>query len=68
MKNEELFKLASGGKDMKAMGMTPHRALDDAKAERYWLTGLPEFEKLFFGPEKALCSISLAAFSKYHKQ
>ena len=44
------------------------RALDDAKAERLWLTTLPEFSDMFFGAEKVKCSISLQALRKYHEE
>ena len=68
LKQEDIFMLATGGKNMKQMGWTAHRALDDAKAERHWLTALPEFSDMFFGAEKVKCSISLPAFRKYHEQ
>ena len=49
--------------------LTPHRALDDAKAERIWLKGLPGFTDVLFGrdPQRP-CSISLEAFKKYRDQ
>ena len=53
----------TGGKNRKQMGWTAHRVLDDAKAERLWLTSLPEFSGMFFGAEKVKCSISLQAFT-----
>ena len=68
LKQEDIFMKATGGKNMKQMGWTAHRALDDAKAERLWLTTLPEFSDMFFGAEKVKCSISLQAFRKYHEQ
>jgi hypothetical protein len=49
--------------------LTPHRALDDAKAERIWLKGLPGFTDVLFGRDPARpCSISLSAFAKYRAQ
>jgi len=59
---------AAGGKNRKQVGWAAHRALDDAKAERLWLTTLPGFCDMFFGAGKAKCSISLHAFRTYHEQ
>ena len=68
LKQEDIFMKATGGKNRKQMGWTAHRALDDAKAERLWLTTLPEFSDMFFGTEEVKCYISLQAFRKYHEE
>ena len=68
LKNEDLFKLASNGQSMADCGLRPHRALDDAKAERVWLK-LPVLEPILFGSSPRLpCAVSLASFRKYFEQ
>ncbi len=68
LKNEDLFKLASNGKSMVDCGLRPHRALDDAKAERAWLK-LPILTPILFGSSPRLpCAVSLASFRKYFEQ
>ena len=60
LSNGALFALATDGRDMKAAGLTAHRATDDAKAERTWLQKLPELTSIMFGAEKKTCGITTA--------
>jgi len=49
--------------------LVAHRAPDDAKAERIWLTDLPAISAIFFtGQAMVKCAISAADFRKYHEQ
>ena len=64
-KNEELYKLQTGY-EMEAGGLTAHRALDDAKAEREWLK-LPVLTKTLFDSSKP-CAVSMAALKAYFAQ
>jgi len=54
----------TGGEKMSDIGLTAHRALDDAKAERPWLTELTEFLSIVYGQEKKKCVISLKEFRR----
>ena len=65
---QEAILILATGKNMKESGWTAHRALDDAKSERSWLTELPRFSEMFFGDGKVKCVISLQAFRTYHEQ
>lgn len=68
LSNEYLFRMAAK-MSMEQSGLTPHRALDDAKAERTWLIKLPQLEKVLFGSASRLqCGISLANFRVYAEQ
>jgi hypothetical protein len=68
LKNDALYSMATAS-TMKDQGLTAHRALDDAKAERVWVTELPEVGAAFFGDSPRLkCGISLAAVTRYHEQ
>ncbi|MEC7287858.1 MAG: hypothetical protein VXU42_04130, partial [Verrucomicrobiota bacterium] len=64
-KNEELYILQTGHA-MEAGGLTAHRALDDAKAEREWLK-LPELTSTLFDSSKP-CAVSMAALKAYFAQ
>ena len=66
MKNEELYCLQTGHLSMEAGGLTAHRALDDAKAEREWLK-LPVLTKTLFDSSKP-CAVSMAALKAYFAQ
>ena len=68
LSNGALFALATDGCDMKAAGLTAHRATDDAKAERTWLQKLPELTSIMFGAEKKACGITTAQYRAYHDQ
>ncbi len=62
LSNEVLFRMAEK-RGMEEIGLTPHRALDDAKAERLWLTKLPAVkEALFDGSPRLPCGISIGKF------
>jgi hypothetical protein len=68
LKNDALYSMATTS-TMKDQGLTAHRALDDAKAERVWVTKLPEVGAAFFGDSPRLkCGISLEAVTRYHEQ
>ncbi len=59
LSNEVLFRIAEK-RGMEEIGLTPHRALDDAKAERLWLTKLPAVKETLFGSSPRLpCGISI---------
>jgi hypothetical protein len=67
--NEMLFRLANESKGMEECGLTLHRALDDAKAERNWLTKLPQLTQALYGDTPRLqCGISLQKFQIYAEQ
>jgi DNA polymerase III epsilon subunit-like protein len=67
--NEKLFKMANDDKEMAQCGLIPHRALDDAKAERNWLTKLPELTQALNGENPRLqCGVSLRKFQIYAEQ
>jgi hypothetical protein len=67
--NEKLFKMANDDKEMAQCGLIPHRALDDAKAERNWLTKLPELTQALYGENPRLqCGVSLRKFQIYAEQ
>lgn len=67
LKNEELYKMATG-KTMQENGLCPHRALNDAKAEREWLK-LPAVTNALFGSTPRLqCAVSLVSFRAYSEQ
>ena len=67
--NEMLFRLANESKGMEECGLTPHRALHDAKAERSWLTKLPQLTKALYGDDPRLqCGVSLRKFQIYAEQ
>ena len=66
MKNDELYCLQTGHISMEAGGLTAHRALDDAKAEREWLK-LPVLTKTLFDSSKP-CAVSMAALKAYFAQ
>ena len=69
LSNEKLFKLANEDKEMAQCKLTAHRALDDAKAERDWLTKLPQLTKALYGDNPRLeCGISLQKFQIYAEQ
>jgi len=64
-----LFRKANEGKGMLECHFTPHRALDDAKAERNWLTKLPELTQALYGDSPRLeCGVSLQKFRIYAEQ
>jgi hypothetical protein len=67
MSNGALYELA-GGKEMSSSGLTVHRATDDAKAERYWTTHLPQLTTVMFGEPRRKCGISLDAYRTHHEQ
>ena len=66
--NADLYSKATDGKKMKDYGLQEHRALDDAKAERTWMTVLPEIKDVLYGPQKQQCAVSIASFRAYHVQ
>jgi hypothetical protein len=67
--NDMLFRLSNESKGMGECGFTPHRALDDAKAERNWLTKLPELTQALYGDNPRLeCGVSLQKFRSYAEQ
>jgi hypothetical protein len=67
--NEMLFRLANESKGMEECGLTLHRALDDAKAERNWLTKLPQLTQALYGDNPRLqCGVSLRKFQIYAEQ
>ena len=66
--NADLYGKATNGNKMKDYGLQEHRALDDAKAERQWMTVLPEIKDVLYGSPKKQCAVSLASFRKYHEQ
>jgi len=67
--NEMLFRLANESKGMKECGLTLHKALDDAKAERIWLTKLPQLTQALYGDNPRLqCGVSLRKFQIYAEQ
>jgi len=67
--NDMLFRKANEGKGMLECHFTPHRALDDAKAERNWLTKLPELTQALYGQSPRLeCGVSLQKFRIYAEQ
>ena len=45
--NGALYKKATKGQTMGKRGLVEHRALDDTKAARFWLTALPEMTEFF---------------------
>jgi hypothetical protein len=55
--NEMLFRLANESKGMEECGLTLHRALHDAKAERNWLTKLPQLA--LYVDSRLQCGVSL---------
>ena len=67
LKNEDLYRMATG-KSMEENGLCPHRALDDAKAEREWLS-LPAVITALYGSAPRLpCAVSLASYRTYSEQ
>ena len=67
--NEMLFRLANESKGMEECGLTLHRALHDAKAERNWLTKLPQLSQALYGDNPRLqCGVSLQKFQIYAEQ
>jgi len=69
LSNDKLFKLANDDKEMGQCGLIPHRALDDAKAERNWLTKLPQLTQALYGDNPRLeCGIFLQKFQIYAEQ
>jgi DNA polymerase III epsilon subunit-like protein len=71
LSNAAMFELATG-KTMHASNLIQHRALDDAKAEREWLTKLPRMADIMFGVSSAdarqKCSASVDSFRAYFDQ
>jgi hypothetical protein len=69
LSNEKLFKLANEDKEMGQCNLTAHRAVDDAKSERDWLTKLPQLTQALYGDNPRLeCGISLQKFKIYAEQ
>jgi len=67
--NEMLFRLANESKGMEECGLTLHRALDDDKAERNWLTKLPQLTQALYNDNPRLqCGVSLRKFQIYAEQ
>jgi hypothetical protein len=67
--NEMLFRLANESKGMEECGLTLHKALDDAKAERIWLTKLPQLTQALYGDTPRLqCGVSMRKFQIYADQ
>jgi len=64
--NGALYKKATKGQTMGKMGLVEHRALDDIKAARFWLTALPEMTEFFFGAPRRHTAMSLAALRDYY--
>ena len=71
LSNAAMFEKATG-KTMLAAKLIQHRALDDAKAEREWLTKLPLMADIMFGVSSAgarrPCSVSVHSFRTYFEQ
>ncbi len=70
LKNGVLFKMATGREMDEDEDLTPHRALDDAKAEREWMMNLKPFDDLLFGDgaQQRPCVISMADVRAYCAQ
>ena len=68
LSNDKLFARASDGQSMDASGLIPHRATDDARAERTWLTKLPEFVAIMYGTSAKPCNTSLELLRTYCEQ
>jgi len=64
--NGALYKKATKGQTMGKMGLVEHRALDDTKAARFWLTALPEMTEVLFGAPRRHTAMSLAALRDYY--
>ena len=70
LKNGVLFKMATGKEMAEDEDLTPHRALDDAKAEREWMMNLKPFDDLLFGDgaQQRACVLSMANVHAYCSQ
>ena len=68
LKNEVLYSMVTGGATMAENGLTAHRALDDAKAERAWLRLEAVTEALYGSSPRLQCAVSLASFRVYSEQ
>jgi len=70
LSNGVLFKMATGKEMGEGDDLTPHRALDDAKAEREWMMNLKPFDKLLFGDgaQQHPCVLSMADVGAYCAQ
>jgi len=66
--NGELYKRATNGKTMNQAGLSQHRALDDTKASREWLTKLDDMAELIYGAPRRPTAISLAVLAKYYAE
>ena len=64
--NGELFTRESGGGTMKDRRLIQHRALDDAFAERFWLTNLDDIARLIYDEPRRPTAVSLAALEMYY--
>ena len=64
--NCELYKRATNGKTMSQAGLSKHRALDDSKASREWLTKPEDMAVLIYGAPRRPTVISLAVLAKYY--
>ena len=51
---------------MAQAGFSQHRALDDSKASREWLTKLDDMAVLIYGAPRRPTAISLAVMAKYY--
>jgi hypothetical protein len=66
--NGALYKKATKDKTMGKMGLVEHRALDDTKAARFWLTALPEMTEVLFGAPRRHTAMSLTALRDYYSK
>ncbi len=65
-----MFKMVKGKEMAEDEDLTPHRTLDDAKAEREWMKNLKPLDHLLFddGAQQRACVLSMANVHAYCSQ